>query len=295
MGPHERHRRATGLTPEEAAELGCRRCPKPARAACRPDDAIRRMVSRYGRASRPAAKFVVTTLADKEGPASADPGPVVGAAISVLTVAIAVIAMPDRPVGRLGTQERIRDDQARQDAWVIGSPKSEPHEREEVGSDDRIAWDDRSVRREHCAIGHSVEIGAPAAYLRRRDPHVVAVHAILRREGRARGECPVLDRGVPVVRELQAIRRRWLRQICRRDDKRCDDGSQRRGVRPAVSSHRSCAVAGPVRARKLAAPATMRSRARSVRRSLSPSAVGAPVSRSRRWADLRKVPTSRIG
>ena len=76
----------------------------------------------------------MSALAGQQWPAAARPA-VERLPVSVLAVAVLVIAMPDRTAGRVDPQQAVDDLQTVADMRVVCAPEALAHELEEVGRD----------------------------------------------------------------------------------------------------------------------------------------------------------------
>ena len=228
-----------GLPGKRPAPVSARP-PRPARAASRRrtpcgassrDRAARRgpRPAHSGRAHRPAMASHGQSRCRRR------------AAIGVLAVAVAGVAMPDRAARRVRAQQGVGHPQARQDGRIIGQPQTETHQRQEVRPDQLVAGTMAS------AGWLSNATGAGAA--RRSEPVATRSERSSPRR-RAGGQArsarvgPALDRGIPVVGELETVGGRVRAGSRRQRPGQPPPGPASR-ARPALSSQRSSPVAGP--------------------------------------------------
>ena len=79
-------------------------------------------------------EFVMRPLAGQKGPAASNPGTVERPAVFVLTVAVAIVAMPARSWGQIDLQERVDCPHGVENARVVCGSQPETYERERVGA-----------------------------------------------------------------------------------------------------------------------------------------------------------------
>ena len=82
-------------------------------------------------------ELVMGAFAHHQGPGPADPRAVEGRTVLVFAIAVIVVAMPERPLGKLDLQQMIDGLDGIEDARVIGGPQTEAHQSERVGADHR--------------------------------------------------------------------------------------------------------------------------------------------------------------
>ncbi len=199
--PHQRHRGAGGPTRLKIALRHRRRVPdlfrqQPAAAGHR----------RHGMHIRcdilAGEQRVVATLAGEQRPAATATGAVEGPAVAVLAVAIAVVAMPDRPVRRLRAQQPVHHLDGGGDVRVVGIAQAVAHQLQEIGRNLLVGGTVVVMRT--VLDEQMLGLGAVAhQHRRRRGPQVIAGHAQFARQRGVARPAPVLDAGVPVVGDHQ--------------------------------------------------------------------------------------------
>src|SRR5579875_1683192 len=124
----------------------------------------------------------------------------------MLAIAVAIIAVPSRPIRRIGLEKAVDNGDALEDQRIVGLPEAEPHELEEI-------------RPDHLAGG---------------DPCIITVRTRASRQLSAADREPALDAGIPEICEIE----RPSSGICRQErgtlDKRRDGDSQGEGVDPGI-------------------------------------------------------------
>src|SRR5208282_4660058 len=131
----------------------------------------------------------------------ADPSAVEWRSIRVLSVAVAVVAVPGRTLGKFCAQQFI-DDLDRVDySRIVGRAQAEAHQSQRVGADD--------LHRPRVWTGTAILDGNESQQRRsgsvavvRRDADVVAFHSNLPREIAVHGVCPTFYVVVPGVSHL---------------------------------------------------------------------------------------------
>src|SRR6266540_5829082 len=121
MRPHERHRRARRSAIEKIPLRQIDAVPdllgnQPARARLRGY----RLPQSLGDVAPPGGELVVRAFADQQRPAAADASAVERRAVFMLTVPVAVIAMPDRPGGGLALEQPVDYGNGVDDARIVG-------------------------------------------------------------------------------------------------------------------------------------------------------------------------------
>src|SRR4051794_10548199 len=86
------------------------------------------------------SQLVVGALACQERPASTDAGSIEWRTIGVLTVAIVIVAMPDRPVGRFNFKQGVHHFDRIQDPRIIRSTQPEANQGQGIRTHDRVGW-----------------------------------------------------------------------------------------------------------------------------------------------------------
>src|SRR5258705_12543857 len=146
--PHEWHRGA-GRLPEEQLPLR--------NVGAVPDllgkkttvarEGLERLRQLFGGARTSSRQLVVGALASEERPGAADADAVERWAVGVYAVAVTLIAMPRRTVGRVDLELRVDDLDRAQNAGIVGCAQSEADERERVEADHRGRRPRRLIRR----------------------------------------------------------------------------------------------------------------------------------------------------
>src|SRR5579875_1027248 len=63
----------------------------------------------------------------------------------MLAIAVAIIAVPSRPIRRIGLEKAVDNGDALEDQRIVGLPEAEPHELEEIRPDHLAGGDPRMV------------------------------------------------------------------------------------------------------------------------------------------------------
>src|SRR5579862_2301909 len=146
-----------------------------------------------------ARQRVVGALAGKQRPDAANACSIESGAVLVLTVSVAVVAIPARSLGKFYREQCINGAKCVDNSWIIGRAKAEAHKSKRVRTDDVISTlavlSGRLVFDRHEALGwRSRTVG-----IRWSDPHVVAGNSELFCEVPAIGVNPALNVVVPGV------------------------------------------------------------------------------------------------
>ena len=144
-------------------------------------------------------QLVVRPLAGQQRPDAADAGAVIGAAVLVLAVAVAVIAAPAGPVRQFDPQHVIDHLHRVDNARIVRRAQAEAHQGQRVRADQFVRGDIAGPGEAVAHLDRAAEFGARLARHLGGDAHVVAGDADLARESRVGDIDPVLDLLVPGV------------------------------------------------------------------------------------------------
>src|SRR5579875_1368788 len=121
----------------------------------------------------------------------------------MLAIAVAIIAVPSRPIRRIGLEKAVDNGDALEDQRIVGLPEAEPHELEEIRPDHLAGGDPRMVGAiaERDRLPH--RRGSLFEHLRRRDPCIITVRTRASRQLSAADREPAFDAGIPEICEIE--------------------------------------------------------------------------------------------
>jgi hypothetical protein len=149
----------------------------------------------------------MAALAGLQGPTAPATGPVIGASVIVLAIAVAIVTVPHWPARRVSLEQRVGNPDRVEDKRISGAAQAETNQLEEFGPDQFVTGDTATR-------GSVVDRDDLAKDLRpRQDMHgqyenVITRHAESFGERRARDRCPALDIIVPEMARSSAQSRR---------------------------------------------------------------------------------------